>query len=260
MKQLAKVEVKPLNDLDPWTEVTMYLFYEVLEPWARTPDSYWHVSAFLRRRLDWVGMILELMRKNEQVYLCFGEWRHIVYHPEKNDFSFDFCNPPIMDAERTCLIASQNITYKMWEAIRDLMEPIRFSQALVGRILGESQDDKVKSLLTFTKGDYKKICLKMEQSMYYVINLNCGKIGFSFMLLTRMRMICATLVKKRCDRPFTTVEMQTRPWIGDPVTVMVKGNVCGPIVNSLTWRRLNHVMSPRLCICPILYSELTFYY
>jgi len=38
------------------------------------------------------------------------------------------------------------------------------------RIRGFSDDVKVKSLLTFTKGDYKDICLKIEQLMCNVMH------------------------------------------------------------------------------------------
>ena len=170
MNHLADVVVRPLNTLDPWTGVDVYLFDKVLEPWGRTPDCYFSAITFLHHHPDWGGMILELMRKNENVYLFFGEWRRIVYRSDWNDFSFVTCRPPIMDADRTCLIASQNLTYAMREAIQDLMEPIRFGQAMANRILGESEEPNVKSLLTFTTGDYKEICLKMEQLMNNVIH------------------------------------------------------------------------------------------
>ena len=51
----------------------------------------------------------------------------------------------------------------MREAIQDLMEPIRFGQAMADRLRGLSNDYKVKSLLTFNRGDYKDMCLKMEE-------------------------------------------------------------------------------------------------
>ena len=169
MKQLADVEVRPLNTLDPWTGVDVYLFDKVVEPWARTPDCFFSPIIFLRHNPDWGGMILELMRKNENVYLFFGEWRRVVYS-DWNQFSFVVCRPPIMDADRTCLIASRNLTYMMRKSIQDLMEPIRFGQSIANRILGESEEPHVKSLLTFTKGDYKEICLKMEQLMNDVMH------------------------------------------------------------------------------------------
>ena len=38
------------------------------------------------------------------------------------------------------------------------------------RVLGDSEEPRVKSLLTFTKGDYREICLKMEQLMSDVMH------------------------------------------------------------------------------------------
>ena len=108
---------------------------------------------------------MELMRKNEEVYLFCGKWCRVLYCSERDDFRFIDCRDPIMDADSTCLIATQNITYRMREAIADLMEPIRFGQAMASRVMGDTEDPQVKSLLTFTKGDYKELCLKMEQLM-----------------------------------------------------------------------------------------------
>jgi len=82
MKQLAEVEVKPFKDLDPSTEVTVYLFGKELEMWARAPDSYWYVSGILQRCPAWGRTIMELMMKCKDVYLFFGEWRRVVFHPE----------------------------------------------------------------------------------------------------------------------------------------------------------------------------------
>ena len=96
----------------------------------------------------------------------FGEGCRVLYRLDRNDISFAPCKPPIMDADRTCLITSQILTYMMREAIQELMEPSRFGQTLARRIREESENNKVKSLLTFTKGDYKEICLKMENVMH----------------------------------------------------------------------------------------------
>jgi len=197
MKQLADVEVKPLNDLDPSTEVTVYLFGKELETWARVPDFYWHVSGILQRCPDWGGTIMELMMKCKEVYLFFGEWRRVVFHPEKNDFSFEFSRQPILDAYDMCLITSQNLTYKTREEIQDMMEPISFGQAMAARILGESPDVKVKSLLTFTKADYKDICLKMEQLMCDVMHQrDLCRIDFSFTPPTHLMINCVKIAKK----------------------------------------------------------------
>jgi len=170
MKQLADVEVKPFNDLDPSTEVTVYLFDKELEIWARVRDSYWHVSGILKHCPDWGGTIMKLMMKCKEVYLFFGEWRRVVFHPEKNDFSFEFSKQPIMDADDMCLITTQDLAYEMRAEIQDMLEPISFGQAMADRIMGELPDVKVKSLLTFTKADYRDICLKMEQLMCDVMH------------------------------------------------------------------------------------------
>ena len=113
-------------------------------------------------------MILDLMKRNVEVF-C-GYWCQLLYREERNDFGFVRCNEPVMDADHTCLINTRGITYMMREAIRDLMEPIRFGQETARRVLGESEEPRVKSLLTLTKGDYKEICLKMEQLMSDVMH------------------------------------------------------------------------------------------
>ena len=167
IKQIADVEVKPLGALETWSGVTVYLFDNLFEPLGKLPEICWHVNTLLWHRPDWGAMILKLMKNNEEVYLFCGYWSRPLYCKERNDFRFVHCNEPVMDADRTCLINTKGITYMMREAIRDLMEPIRFGQDMARRVLGESEEPRVKSLLTFTKGDYKEICLEqlMEQLM-----------------------------------------------------------------------------------------------
>jgi len=71
MKQITKVDVKPLNTPDPWTDITVYLFNNLFEPSSRLPDVFsWRMNTVMWHRPDWGGMILELMR-NDQVYLVF---------------------------------------------------------------------------------------------------------------------------------------------------------------------------------------------
>ena len=89
----------------------------------------------MRRRPDWGGTILELMKKNEQVYLFCGEWCRVLYRKGFNDFRFIRSREPVMDAERTCLIATRNVTYMMREAVRDLCESLRFGRALARRVM-----------------------------------------------------------------------------------------------------------------------------
>ena len=83
----------------------------------------------------------------------------VLYSRERNDFRFVHCNEPIMDAEHTCLINTRGITYMMPEAIRDLMEPIRFGQDMARR--GESCGGNRRNLesspyLPLPKGITKK--------------------------------------------------------------------------------------------------------
>lgn len=51
----------------------------------------------------------------------------------------------------------------MKDAIQDLMEPIRFGQAMADQLKSQSEDCRVKSLLTFKRGDYRDICFKLEE-------------------------------------------------------------------------------------------------
>ena len=43
------------------------------------------------------------------------------------------------------------------------MEPIRFGQAMAGRLKDQSNNCRVESILTIDRGDYKEICLKLEE-------------------------------------------------------------------------------------------------
>ena len=149
MTQIADVEVKKLIDVDERTKVTVYIFDNVFEPSGRIPEYYWHVNTVLWHRPEWRGMILDLMKKSEEVYLFWGYWCQLLYLKERNEFGFVRCNEPIMDAEHTCLINTTSMTYMMREAISNLMEPIRFGQEMARRVLGESEEPKIKSLLTF---------------------------------------------------------------------------------------------------------------
>jgi len=87
----------------------------------------------------------------------------VLYRSCTNNFRFIHCRDPTLDAERSCLIATDNITYTMSEAIRDLFEPLRFARDISRRVLEADESPRVKSLLTFNKGDHKETCLKLEE-------------------------------------------------------------------------------------------------
>jgi len=143
--------------------VDMYIFDNLFEPLGQIPDSLWSFELLMRRRPDWGGTILELMKKNDRVYLFCGEWCRVLYRSCTNHFRFIHCRDLTLDAERSCLIATNNITYTMSEAIRDLFEPLRFARDISRRVLEADESPRVKSLLTFNKGDHKETCLKLEE-------------------------------------------------------------------------------------------------
>ena len=173
MMQIADVEVKKFDEVGELTNVTVYLFdnlFDSMRFCIYEDHGRFDVYTLLWHRPEWRGMILDLMKRHKEVYLFCGYWCQLLYREERNDFGFVRCNEPVMDADHTCLISTRDISYMMREAIRDLMEPIRFGQDMARRVLGDSEEPRVKSLLTFTKGDYREICLKMEQLMNDVMH------------------------------------------------------------------------------------------
>ena len=164
VKEIADEKVEPLGSLDTLSNENVYIFDNLFEPLGKLPECTWSFDLLMRRRPDWGGMILELMRKNEGVYLFCGKWWcRVQYRKGNNDFRFIRSRDPVLDAERTCLIAPRNITYMMREAIRDLFEPLRFARDVARRVLEADESPNVKSLLTFNKGDHKETCLKLEE-------------------------------------------------------------------------------------------------
>ena len=67
-------------------------------------------------------MIVEMMKKNEEVYLFFGEWCLVLYRPHRDEFSFFRCRPLITDADYV-FDHYENITYMMHESNQDLICP-----------------------------------------------------------------------------------------------------------------------------------------
>jgi len=164
VKEIVDEKVEPLGSLETLSNMNVYIFDNLFEPLGRLPECTWSFDLLMRRRPDWGGMILELIRKNEGVYLFCGEWWcRVLYRKGFNDFRFIRSRDPVMDAERVCLIAPRNNTYMMHEAIRDLFEPLRFARDISRRVLEADESPRVKSLLTFSKSDYKETCLKLEE-------------------------------------------------------------------------------------------------
>ena len=69
------------------------------------------------------------------------------------------------------LDATQTITSSsMFNAIKDLLEPIRFGEGVAIRLKDQSNDCEVTSLLTFDRADYKYVCLKLEEVVSKVMH------------------------------------------------------------------------------------------
>ena len=125
MTILTNLEVKDLGALELLSGVTVLIFDSLFS--FRLPEYPMRSGLLMRLRPDWMGTIFELMKKNEKVYLYWGEWCRVMYREDPGDFRFVHCNDPVMYDDCTCLIATQAITASsMLEAIKDLLEPIRF--------------------------------------------------------------------------------------------------------------------------------------
>ena len=130
----------------------------------RLPEHAMRSDFLMRLRSDWMGTIFELMKKNEKVYLHRGDCCRVMYREDPGDFRFVHCNDPVRYDGYTCLIAIQTITASsMFEAIKDLLEPIWFGEGIGIRVGDQSKDCEVKSLLTFDRADYRHMCLKLEE-------------------------------------------------------------------------------------------------
>ena len=148
MTSLTNLEVKDLGALEGLSGVTVLIFDSLLS--IRLLEYTMRPDFLMRRRPEWIGTVLELMKKNEKVYLHWVEWCRVLYREDPGDFRFTHCNDPVMYDDCTCLIATQTITASsMFNAIKDLLEPIRFCEGMATRINDQCNDCEVKSLLTF---------------------------------------------------------------------------------------------------------------
>jgi len=71
VQQTVDEKVYTLRDLDaiPNAKVDMYIFDNLFEPLGTIPDCLWSFELLMRRRPDWGGTILELMKRNEKVVI-----------------------------------------------------------------------------------------------------------------------------------------------------------------------------------------------
>ena len=70
--------------------------------------------------------------------------------------------PPVLKARENCLISTEErLSKEMDYAITDLMEPIRFGQAMMRRLFYNGAD-RTNKKAKFTCGDYTDLCFKLE--------------------------------------------------------------------------------------------------
>jgi len=171
VEQIVDQKVHTLRDLDaiPDAKVDMYIFDNLFEPLGQIPDCLWSFELLMRRRPDWGGTILEMMKRNEKVYFFCGEWCRVMYRSGSGQFKFIHCRDPALDAERSCLIATDNLTYMMSDAIRDLFEPLRFALDISRQVLESDKSPRVEEILTFNRCAHKETCLKLEEFIYDVM-------------------------------------------------------------------------------------------
>ena len=86
MTSLTRLEVMDLGALESLSGVSVLLFDALFS--ICLPDHTLRTECLMRLRPDWMGTILELMRKNEEVYLHWGEeWCRVLY---REDAHFGF--------------------------------------------------------------------------------------------------------------------------------------------------------------------------
>ena len=116
---LTYLEVRDLGALESLSDVTVLIFDDLFT--CRLPEYPMRPNLLMRLRPDWMRTIFELMKKNEKVYLHWGEWCRVLYRKDPGDFRFMHCNDPVLYDDCTCLIVTQTITSaSMLDALKDL--------------------------------------------------------------------------------------------------------------------------------------------
>ena len=150
-------------------DVTLYLFDTSLFS-PSLPDATVWSNFMLAHCPDWGGLILEMMN-NDKVYLYWGiKWCRVLYRENLDDFRFIHCSNPIMADDHSCLIFQDPMTHNVRDAIKSLMEAIRFAQDIAKRLMGKSKDRGLKSMLNFQHASYREICLNLEDLVSEILD------------------------------------------------------------------------------------------
>ena len=169
VSRMADVKMMDLGSMESLTGATVLIFDNLF---TDVPIAAVSPEFILLRRPNWGGnKILELMKRNDRVYLFCGEWCCVLpREKETDDFKFVPCKDPGLYGKRICLLCPDRLNYKSRYAIQDLLEPVRFGQALASRLKEQSCDTRLEALLTIDRGDYRDICCKMEELVSEVIH------------------------------------------------------------------------------------------
>lgn len=181
----TNIEVEPFDNHVPEDKhVDVFLLDDHLLQLQQLISSYsekqcLHETMLLRRRPDWGGMILEMVKYNEHVYLFDQQWYRVLYNPETYYFKFKPCDTPNLVARHSCILTNCSLLLKEEkQAIQTLLKPVIFGEQLAERMLEVNVITNPK-LLTQARGDYEKLCLNLEQvTLGLVYERDCWKNQF----------------------------------------------------------------------------------
>ena len=200
VSRMADAKMMGLGSMASLTGATVLIFDNLFPDVPIAPVS---PDFILSRCPNWGGnKILELMKRNDRVYLFCGEWCCILPREKAtDDFKFVPSKDPSLCDDRICLLCPDHFNYKSREAIQDLMEPVRFGQAMASRLKEQSYDTRLESLLTIDRGDYREICCKMEALVSEIIHqCNVWKDRFFYKAMNEDSMaLCVACKEDMCQ-------------------------------------------------------------
>ena len=176
------IDVEPFDNHVPESkEVNLFLLDDHLiqSNYQQEEKVCLHETMLLRRRPDWGGMILQMAKFNDHVYLFDRQWYRVQYNPETYYFKFKVCDTPNLVARHNCILPNCCLLLKKEkQAIQTLLKPVIFGEQLAERLLDVNAITNPK-LLTQARGDYEKLCLNLEQvTLGLVYERDCWKNQF----------------------------------------------------------------------------------
>ena len=176
------IDVEPFDNHVPESkEVNLFLLDDHLiqSNYQQEEKVCLHETMLLRRRPDWGGMILQMAKFNDHVYLFDRQWYRVQYNPKIYYFKFKVCHTPNLVARHNCILPTCCLLLKNEkQAIQTLLKPVIFGEQLAEWLLDVNAITNPK-LLTKARGEYKKLCLNLEQvTLGLVYERDCWKNQF----------------------------------------------------------------------------------